>query len=210
MSENLTENLTLPTTPLIVSENLSPQDVLNDYKICVTSRELSLMTRREVLTGKGKFGITGDGKEVPQVAMARAFRKGDWRSGYYRDQTLMMALGLCTPEQFFAQLYADNENDAFSGGRQMTSHFATPMMDTISGKWLKHKDLYNISSDISCTGGQMARAVGLALASKKYRESAVLQGENDFSDKGNEICYVTIGDASTPKVFFGKQSTRRA
>jgi pyruvate/2-oxoglutarate/acetoin dehydrogenase E1 component/TPP-dependent pyruvate/acetoin dehydrogenase alpha subunit len=205
MSENLTENLTLPTTPntpSIVSENLSPQDVLNDYKICVTSRELSLMTRREVLTGKGKFGITGDGKEVPQVAMARSFRKGDWRSGYYRDQTLMMALGLCTPEQFFAQLYADNENDAFSGGRQMTSHFATPMMDKTSGKWLQHKDLYNISSDISCTGGQMARAVGLALASKKYRESAVLQGENDFSDKGNEICYVTIGDASTSEGVF--------
>ncbi|MEY4936469.1 MAG: hypothetical protein RIS64_2828 [Bacteroidota bacterium] len=205
MFENLTENLTLPTTPntsLIVSENFSPQDVLSDYKICVTSRELSLMTRREVLTGKGKFGITGDGKEVPQVAMARAFRKGDWRSGYYRDQTLMMALGLCTPEQFFAQLYADNENDVFSGGRQMTSHFATPMMDAISGNWLEHKHLYNISSDISCTGGQMARAVGLALASKKYRESAILQGENQFSDQGNEICYVTIGDASTSEGVF--------
>jgi pyruvate/2-oxoglutarate/acetoin dehydrogenase E1 component/TPP-dependent pyruvate/acetoin dehydrogenase alpha subunit len=114
----------------------------------------------------------------------------------------MMALGLCTPEQFFAQLYADNENDVFSGGRQMTSHFATPMMDAISGNWLEHKHLYNISSDISCTGGQMARAVGLALASKKYRESAILQGENQFSDQGNEICYVTIGDASTSEGVF--------
>ncbi|MEO0043828.1 MAG: hypothetical protein RL329_3276 [Bacteroidota bacterium] len=208
MSENLTENLTLRsnadarTVAFSDSFNaLSPQDILNDYKICVTSRELSLMTRREVLTGKGKFGISGDGKEVPQVALARAFRKGDWRSGYYRDQTWMMALGICTPEQFFAQLYADNENDAFSGGRQMTSHFATPMMDEL-GNWLKHKSLYNTASDISCTGGQMARAVGLALASKKYRESAVLQGENLFSEQGNEICYVTIGDASTSEGVF--------
>jgi pyruvate/2-oxoglutarate/acetoin dehydrogenase E1 component/TPP-dependent pyruvate/acetoin dehydrogenase alpha subunit len=208
MSENLTENLTLPsnadahTVAFSDSFNaLSPQDILNDYKICVTSRELSLMTRREVLTGKGKFGISGDGKEVPQVAMARAFRKGDWRSGYYRDQTWMMAVGICTPEQFFAQLYSDNENDVFSGGRQMTSHFATPMIDKL-GNWLKHKSLYNTASDISCTGGQMARAVGLALASKKYRESSVLQGENRFSELGNEICYVTIGDASTSEGVF--------
>lgn len=175
-------------------------EALEDYWTCLVSREASLTARKEVLTGKAKFGITGDGKEVPQVALARAFKKGDWRSGYYRDQTFMFALGLSTVEEFFAQLYADPNNDRFSGGRQMNSHYATPLFDE-KGDWLAHKDLYNVSSDISSTGGQMARGLGLALASKKYRESKVLKNTS-FSNQGNEISWVTIGDASTSEGVF--------
>jgi hypothetical protein len=116
-------------------QNNFKKDVLNDFWICLISREASLLGRKEVLNGRAKFGILGDGKELPQVAMARAFRKGDWRSGYYRDQTFMFARGLCTLEEFFFQLYADTENDPFSGGRQMNSHYATPMMNK-NGDWL--------------------------------------------------------------------------
>ncbi|MCF8245060.1 MAG: transketolase [Saprospiraceae bacterium] len=176
-------------------------EVLSDFWICCVSREASILGRKEVLGGKAKFGIVGDGKEVPQVAMARAFRKGDFRSGYYRDQTLMFALGLATVEDFFAQLYADSENDPWSGGRQMNSHFASKMIDE-NGEWLDHRSLYNISSDISSTGGQMARAVGLALASKKYRQTPQLSSSTRFSDNGNEICFCTIGDASTSEGIF--------
>ena len=175
--------------------------VINDYKICRISREVSLLGRKEVLTGKAKFGIFGDGKEVPQVAMARAFKKGDFRSGYYRDQTFMFALGLSTVEDFFAQLYADAENDPFSGGRQMITHFASQMVDE-NGNWIDHKNQYNISSDISCTAGQMGRAVGLALASKKYKQLEQLIGDNQFSNGGNEACFVTIGDGSTAEGVF--------
>ncbi|MEM8910011.1 MAG: thiamine pyrophosphate-dependent enzyme, partial [Bacteroidota bacterium] len=135
-------------------------EALHDYWICCVSREASLLGRREVLTGKAKFGILGDGKEVPQVAMARAFKKGDWRSGYYRDMTFMFALGLSTVEDFFAQLYADSENDPFSGGRQMNSHYSSHSIDA-DGAWTDHREHYNISADISSTGGQMARALGL-------------------------------------------------
>jgi len=181
--------------------NILRTEALEDFWTCLVSREASLLARKEVLTGKAKFGITGDGKEVPQVAMARAFKKGDWRSGYYRDQTFMFALGLCTVEQFFAQLYADPINDPFSGGRQMNNHFATRLFDEKNGDWLAHKDLYNVSSDISSTGGQMARGLGLALASKKYRESKVL-GKGKLSNKGNEVSWVTIGDASTSEGVF--------
>ncbi|HHH49922.1 MAG TPA: transketolase [Saprospiraceae bacterium] len=177
------------------------REVINDYKTCVISREVSLLGRKEVLTGKAKFGIFGDGKEVPQVAMARAFKKGDFRAGYYRDQTFMFALGLATVEDFFAQLYADANHDPFSGGRQMITHFATPLIDE-SGNWTNHKNQYNITSDISCTAGQMARAVGLALASKKYKELEGLIGKNQFSNGGNEACFVTIGDGSTSEGAF--------
>ncbi len=177
------------------------KEVLKDFWICCISREASLLARREVLTGKAKFGIIGDGKEVPQVALARVFQKGDWRSGYYRDQTLMFALGLSSVEDFFAQLYADTENDPFSGGRQMNSHYATPTIDE-SGNWLKHTDHFNISSDISCTGGQMARALGLAFASKIYRQHSKLEKIGDFSQQGNEVCFCTIGDASTSEGVF--------
>ena len=194
------ENQTLKE---VVSQevNLSKEEIINDFRICCISREASLLARREVLTGKAKFGIIGDGKEVPQVAMARAFKKGDWRSGYYRDQTFMFALGLSTIEEFFAQLYADPDNDSFSGGRQMNSHYATPTIDK-NGEWTNHKESRNISSDVSCTAGQMARALGLALASKKYRESKTLAKSTNFSDNGNEVCFCTIGDASTSEGVF--------
>lgn len=182
-------------------ENEYIREVLKDFWTCCVSRETSLLGRKEVLTGKAKFGILGDGKEVPQVAMARAFKKGDWRSGYYRDQTFIFALGLCSVEEFFAQLYADSENDPFSGGRQMNSHPATPNVDK-NGEWTDHNNLYNISSDISSTGGQMGRALGLALASKKYRESEVLRDSTSFSENGNEVCFCTIGDASTSEGVF--------
>jgi pyruvate/2-oxoglutarate/acetoin dehydrogenase E1 component/TPP-dependent pyruvate/acetoin dehydrogenase alpha subunit len=176
------------------------ETVMHDYWICLISRAASLEARKEVLNGKAKFGILGDGKEVPQVAMARAFEKGDWRSGYYRDQTFMFARGLCTVEQYFAQLYADVTNDPFSGGRQMNSHYATPMIDG-NGEWLDLTQSYNVSSDISCTGGQMARALGLAMASRKYRNLKI-KGSDKFSDNGNEVSFVTIGDASTSEGVF--------
>ncbi len=174
--------------------------VLNDYYLACVSREASMLGRKEVLTGKAKFGILGDGKEIPQVALAHFYNKGDFRSGYYRDQTLMMALGLCGIEDFFAQLYADPENDPYSGGRQMNNHFATPLIDG-NDNWLTHTDKYNVSSDISSTGGQMARALGLALASKKYRELDI-DKDGQFSDNGNEVVFCTIGDASTSEGIF--------
>ena len=176
-------------------------EILKDYWICRVSRETSLMGRREVLTGKAKFGILGDGKEVPQVAMARAFQEGDWRSGYYRDQTFMFALGLSSVEDFFAQLYADTENDPFSGGRQMNSHYASPMVDE-EGNWINQLEIYNISSDISSTGGQMARGLGLAFASRMYRSLDTLRNDTIFSKNGNEVCFCTIGDASTSEGIF--------
>ncbi len=177
------------------------KNVLNDYWIACLSREASLMGRREVLTGKAKFGILGDGKEIPQVALSHFFKKGDFRSGYYRDQTLMFALNICNVEQYFAQLYADPNNDPFSGGRQMNSHYATPTKDE-NDNWLKHTDQYNVSADISSTGGQMSRALGLATASKVYRQVNKLDPDKIFSNKGNEITFCTIGDASTSEGIF--------
>jgi len=176
-------------------------EVLQDYWLCCISREASILGRREVLTGKAKFGIIGDGKEVPQIVLSKYFKKGDWRSGYYRDQTMMFALGVSTLQQFFAQLYADSKNDPFSGGRQMNSHFATPLIDE-NGEWLDTRNTFNVSADISCTGGQMARGLGVAFASKKYRENLELSKGTKFSNEGNEICYVTIGDASTSEGVF--------
>ena len=190
------------SSPSTEKQLIGKEEVINDFKLCCVSREASLLARKEVLTGKAKFGIIGDGKELPQVILAKFFNKGDWRSGYYRDQTLMFALGISSIEDFFAQLYADHENDPFSGGRQMNCHFATPSIDK-DGNWTNHKDIYNTSSDISCTAGQMARGLGLAMASGMYRNIESLQKENNFSDKGNEICFTTIGDASTSEgVFF--------
>ena len=177
------------------------REVLSDFWICCVSREASIIGRKEVLSGKAKFGILGDGKEVPQVALARFFQKGDWRSGYYRDQTWMFATGVSTVEDFFAQLYADTTNDPFSGGRQMNCHFATPLIDS-DGRWLSQDDRYNISADLSSTGGQMARAVGLAQASTWYRQHAELGRQMQASQDGNEICFVTIGDASTSEGAF--------
>jgi pyruvate/2-oxoglutarate/acetoin dehydrogenase E1 component/TPP-dependent pyruvate/acetoin dehydrogenase alpha subunit len=191
-----------PLEDTIITEiMLSKEEIIQDFRTCCISREASLLARKEVLTGKAKFGIIGDGKEVAQVAMARAFKKGDWRSGYYRDQTFMFALGLSTVEEFLAQLYADADNDPFSGGRQMNSHYATPAIHD-DGSWTEHKNLLNISADVSCTGGQMARALGLALASKMYRNNPALQESTPFSNQGNEVCFCTIGDASTSEGVF--------
>ncbi len=176
------------------------KQVVYDYWLAVVSRECSVIGRKEVLTGKAKFGIVGDGKEVAQIAMAKAFEKGDWRSGYYRDQTLVMALGICSVKDFFAQLYADVENDPFSGGRQMNSHFATPSINS-KGEWINSMDQYNSSSDISCTGGQMARGLGLALASSLYKKLDIKDAAL-FTDKGNEVSFCTIGDASTSEGAF--------
>ncbi len=175
------------------------QEVLRDFRICCLSREASVIARKEVLTGKANFGIIGDGKEVAQVAMAKAWKKGDFRSGYYRDQTLMLALDLMTLDEFFAQLYGDPYGDPFSGGRQMNCHFATPFIDD-AGNFLDLKNRYNITSDIAPTAGQMARGLGLAFASKKFREAPALCG--DLSDAGNEVAFVTIGDASTSEGAF--------
>jgi len=177
-------------------------EVLTDYWICQVSRETSLLARKEVLSGKAKFGITGDGKELPQIAWAKAFKKGDWRSGYYRDQTFMMALQECSVEDSLSQLYADPHNDPFSGGRQMNSHFASKMIDE-DGNWLDQTKMNNVSSDISPTAGQMARALGLALASKKFRNiKGIGKTDSIHSRNGNEISFVTIGDASTSEGVF--------
>lgn len=180
------------------------EEILNDYYTAVLSRECSLLGRKEVLTGKAKFGIFGDGKEVPQIAMAKAFQKGDWRSGYYRDQTFMMALGEFTPQQFFAGLYAhtDIKAEPFSAGRQMGGHFATHIVNE-DGTWKDQTKQYNTSSDVSCTAAQMPRLVGLAYASKLYRNVKTLQkGYSKFSNNGNEIGWGTIGNASTSEGHF--------
>ncbi len=176
------------------------EEVLEDYRIACLSREASLLARKDVLTGKAKFGIIGDGKELPQVAMAKFFRPGDFRSGYYRDQTLMFALGLADVKGFFAQLYADPAHDPFSGGRQMNSHFGSPLSRP-DGKWIEHVRQPNVSADLSSTAGQMARSLGLALASKKYR-ALDIPGREAFSKNGNEVCFCTIGDASTSQGVF--------
>ena len=177
-------------------------EVLNDYKIATISRECSLLGRREVLTGKAKFGIFGDGKEVPQLALAKAFKNGDFRSGYYRDQTFMMAIGAMTIEQFFAGLYGhtDINFDPMSAGRQMGGHFATHSLDE-NGNWNNLTTQKNSSADISPTAGQMPRLLGLAQASKIYRNVSGINQTN-FSENGNEIAWGTIGNASTSEGLF--------
>ena len=179
------------------------EEVLNDFRTVCISRETSLLGRKEVLGGKAKFGIFGDGKEVAQVAMAKFFQPGDFRSGYYRDQTFMMAAGLATVEQVFAQLYADPDLDRepFSAGRQMNCHFATRMVNE-EGEWLNLADLKNISSDIAPTAGQMPRALGLAFASRAFRNIEQLKSFKNLSTNGNEVCFATIGDASTSEGHF--------
>lgn len=189
-----------------LKNNISFEDfkteVLNDYKIAVTSRECSLLGRREVLTGKAKFGIFGDGKEVPQLAMAKAFKKGDWRSGYYRDQTFMMAIGELSVEQFFAGLYANTnlELEPMSAGRQMGGHFVTHSLDD-NGNWKDLTKQYNSSADISPTAAQMPRLLGLAQASKIYKNLKDINPAN-FSTNGNEVAWGTIGNASTSEGLF--------
>ena len=192
-----------PKTNGEISFNDFKETVINDYKIAVTSRECSLLGRREVLTGKAKFGIFGDGKEVPQLAWAKAFQNGDWRSGYYRDQTFMMAIGKLTIEQFFAGLYAhtDIKADPMSAGRQMGGHFATHSLNE-DGSWKNLTTQKNSSADISPTAGQMPRLLGLAQASKIFRNVKGIENKTNFSINGNEVAWGTIGNASTSEGLF--------
>jgi len=177
--------------------------IINDYRLGYRSRQASTIGRREVLTGKAKFGIFGDGKELPQIAIAHAFQKGDWRSGYYRDQTWMMALGLLSLDEFFAQLYAhaDKEVEPHNGGRNMNGHFYSPLIDE-QGRWLNQTDQYNTSADIAPTASQMPRAVGLAYASVLYRRLESLKQFEQFSKHGDEVTWATIGNASTSEGLF--------
>lgn len=177
--------------------------VINDYRIGYESRQASLLGRREVLTGKAKFGIFGDGKEVAQLAMAKAFRTGDWRSGYYRDQTFMFATGMSNLKEFFAQLYAhpDIAKDPASAGRQMNCHYATRYINN-DGSWVNQAETMNCASDISTTGGHMPRLLGLAYASKLYRQNKELEYLKDFSVNGNEVVFGTIGNGSTSEGLF--------
>lgn len=178
-------------------------EVLNDYRLANESRQASLLGRKEVLTGKAKFGIFGDGKEVAQLALAKQFREGDFRSGYYRDQTLMFAIGESDIEKFFAQLYATPslEDEPASAGRSMNGHFATRNLND-DGSWKDLTRQKNSSADISPTAGQMPRLVGLAWASKLYRNNPGLQAVKGFSVNGNEVAFGTIGDASTSEGLF--------
>ncbi|MFN5318033.1 MAG: thiamine pyrophosphate-dependent enzyme [Bacteroidia bacterium] len=178
-------------------------EILNDYRIACESRETSLLGRKEVLTGKAKFGIFGDGKEIAQIAMAKAFKNGDFRSGYYRDQTFMMASGLLSIQEFFAQLYAHADADAepMSAGRSMNGHYATATVNA-DGSFRTLSELKNSSSDISPTAGQMPRLLGLALASKLFRNNSDLHQFSQLSNKGNEVAFGTIGDASTSEGHF--------
>ena len=195
--------VTAPTDQEQLSFSQFKAEVLQDYTTAIISRECSLLGRREVLTGKAKFGIFGDGKEVPQLAMAKAFKKGDFRSGYYRDQTFMMAIGALTPEQFFAALYAhtDLKAEPMSAGRQMGGHFLTHTLNE-NGEFKNLTEQYNSSSDISPTAAQMPRMLGIAQASKLFRQLPEIK-DSKFSINGDEISWGTIGNASTSEgVFF--------
>ncbi|MBT3389065.1 MAG: transketolase [Chloroflexi bacterium] len=182
---------------------LSTEDIIADYRLAYKSRQASIIGRREVLTGKAKFGIFGAGKEVAQLAIARVFQKGDWRSGYYRDQTWLFALGAHTFPEFFAQLYAhaNVEADPASAGRAMNAHFASRYLNS-DGSWKTQTEMYNISADVSPTGSQMPRLVGLAFASRLYRDLDDLKPFREFSDNGNEIAWGSIGNASTAEGMF--------
>ena len=179
---------------------LEKEEIIKDYRLAWQSRQASLIGRREVLSGKAKFGIFGDGKELVNIAIARAFQKGDWRSGYYRDQTWMFMLGVMSTQEFFAQLYAhaDLNHESNTGGRSMTGHFATRYINP-DGSWKNQTEMYNTAADISPTAGQMPRAVGLAYASVLYRG---FESNNQFSKNGNEVTFASIGNASTSEGMF--------
>ncbi|CAG5074327.1 1-deoxy-D-xylulose-5-phosphate synthase [Dyadobacter sp. CECT 9623] len=193
----------LPNDSLTGSGILSKENIISDYRLACESRQVSLLGRKDTMGGRSKFGIFGDGKEVAQIALSRTFRQGDFRSGYYRDQTIEAALGNLTWQQFFAQMYAhaDLEHEPNTGGRSMNGHFSTRWLDE-DGRWLDQTKLYNSVCDISSTAGQMPRAVGLAYASKLYRANKQLHGQTTFSRQGNEIVFATIGDASTSQGMF--------
>ncbi|MEY3433588.1 MAG: hypothetical protein RL131_1524, partial [Bacteroidota bacterium] len=179
------------------------QTVLADYKLAFESRQASLLGRKEVLTGKAKFGIFGDGKEVPQVAMAKFFKPGDFYAGYYRDQTFAFATGAATIQEFFSQLYSDPnpENDPHSAGRNMNSHFSTPLIDS-QGNFLNLSQQKNLAMGLAPTAGHMPKAFGLAFASKVFKQNKALHAFKDLSTQGNEVCFCTIGDASTSEGHF--------
>src|SRR6187431_2863626 len=179
------------------------KEILADYRLAVESREASIIGRKEVFMGKAKFGIFGDGKEIAQIAMAKVFRKGDFRAGYYRDQTFMFAIGELTVQQYFAQLYAHTslEADPASAGRLMNGHYATRFLDN-DGKFINLTEAKNSSADISPTAGQMPRLLGLAYASKLFRQNPVLKEFSSLSNNGNEIAFGTIGNASTSEGMF--------
>lgn len=200
-NNNFSSNITNDLAEL--SYESFKNEVINDYKTACISREASLMGRREVLTGKAKFGIFGDGKEVPQIALSKFFKAGDWRSGYYRDQSWMMASGITTPDQFFSQLYGDPDptHDFHSAGRNMNSHYATKNRD-INGNWANLTAQLNTAADMAPTAGQMPRALGLAAASKTFRNVEELKAFTNLSNNGNEVCFCTIGDASTSEGHF--------
>jgi len=193
----------LQNDSLTGSSVLSKENITDDYRLVCESRQVSLLGRKDTMGGRSKFGIFGDGKEVAQIALARAFRKGDFRSGYYRDQTIEAALGNLTWQQFFAQMYAhaDLQHEPSTGGRSMNGHFSTRWMDD-KGQWLDQTKIYNSVCDISSTAGQIPRAVGLAYASKLYRKNKDIQYLTNFSDQGKEIVFATIGDASTSQGMF--------
>jgi len=199
--ENLSVNEALAMEQL--SFDRFREEVIKDYRTACESREASLMGRKEVLTGKAKFGIFGDGKEVPQVAMAKFFRPGDFYAGYYRDQTLAFATGAATLEEFFSQLYADPDiqNDPHSAGRQMNSHFATEFLNE-NGEFVDLANRKNLTAGLAPTAAQMPRALGLAYASKAFREVKELKPFTDLSNNGGEVCFCTIGDASTSEGHF--------
>lgn len=204
--ETATPTLKKPKAKIAASSlpaGISPSEILKDYQVAFESRQISLMGRKEVFAGKAKFGIFGDGKEVPQVVMARVFQNGDIRSGYYRDQTFMMAIGALSSQQFFAQLYAHTslEAEPSSAGRQMSCHFSTRFLDE-NGDWKDLTSEKHSSADISPTAGQMPRLLGLAFASKLYRQNPELQSFSKFSRNGNEIAFGTIGNASTSEGMF--------
>ena len=182
---------------------ISKKEILKDYYLINESRQLSLLGRKEVFMGRAKFGVFGDGKELAQIAMSKVFENGDIRSGYYRDQTFMMAIDQLTPNQFFSQLYShtDVTKDPHSAGRQMNCHFATRMLND-SGEWKTLTDIKNSTSDISCVAGQMPRLIGLAYASKLYRNNSSLSNKQNFSINGNEVAFGTIGDAGTSEGHF--------
>ena len=193
--ENIKENS--------INKSTFINEVLADYKLACISREASLLGRKEVLTGKAKFGIFGDGKELAQIAMAKQFKNGDFRSGYYRDQTFMMAIDSLTVQQYFAGLYAHTniDEEPSSAGRQMGGHFATRSLND-DGSWKNLMNQKNSSADISPTAGQMPRLLGLALASKIYKDNDSLSKFSNFSANGNEVAFGTIGDASTSEGIF--------
>ena len=182
---------------------LEAEEIIKDYRLAYQSRQASLIGRREVLSGKAKFGIFGDGKEIINIAIARHFRKGDWRSGYYRDQTWMFMLNVMSIQEFFAQLYAhaDVEHESNTGGRSMNAHFASRFFHS-DGSWKNQTEMYNVSSDVSPTGSQMPRTVGLAYASVLYRGLEELKQFAQFSRNGNEVAWASIGNASAAEGMF--------